>query len=382
MFSARAGTGATRKGRWIQMLAAVPLCAGLLAGVWAPAPAAAQAGATQASPARVNAVQVSAARTSAAESNPAKIGAARASADEAGDYPRQPIVLVVTFPPGGGTDMLARRLAAWMERDLGQPVVVENRAGASGNIGARSVARAQPDGYTLLVANSSYAINPGVYRKLDFSPQEDLIGVINIAFVPSVVVAAAGTPWNTLGEALRAGTDQGRQPAYASCGNGTPQHLAAEQIQERSGAHWLHVPYRGCGPALAGVLAGNVDLAVVTASSALPHLRAGTLKPLAVTSPERSPLLPDVPTVAEQGMPGYELNQWHGLLAPAGTPPAIIARLNSLVGAILRRPDKLRALAEMGYDPGADSAAAFQDRVQRDIVRFGALTERMGLRVD
>lgn len=310
------------------------------------------------------------------------LAASESPGDQARDYPNQAIVLVVTFPPGGGTDMLARKLAAWMEQDLGQPVVVENRAGASGNIGARSVARARPDGYTLLVANSSYAINPGVYRKLDFSPQDDLLGVINIAFAPSVVVAAADTPWTTLREALQAGAGPGRHPAYASCGNGTPQHLAAEQLQERSGAHWLHAPYRGCGPALAGALAGDVDLAVVTASSALPHLRAGSLKPLAVTSPERSPLLPDVPTVAEQGMPGYELNQWHGLLAPAGTPPAVIAHLNAVIGRILHRPDNLRALAQMGYDPAADSPAVFQERVQRDIVRFGALTGRMGLRVD
>jgi len=340
--------GAARGTRPIRALALLASCAGLLAGVLGMRP----------------------------------LAAGEAGGAPAADYPSQPIVLVVTFPPGGGTDMLARRLAAWMERDLGQPVVVENRAGASGNIGARSVARAQPDGYTLLVANSSYAINPGVYRKLDFSPRDDLLGVANIAFVPSVVVASAGTPWTTLRAALQAGAGQGPHPAYASCGNGTPQHLAAEQLQERSGAHWLHVPYRGCGPALAGVLAGDVELAVVTASSALPHLRAGTLKPLAVTSPERSPLLPEVPTVAEQGMPGYELNQWHGLLAPAGTPPEIIARLNSIVGDILRRPENLRALADMGYDPGADSAAAFQDRVQRDIARFGALTARMGLRVD
>ena len=301
---------------------------------------------------------------------------------QASEYPSQAIVLVVTFPPGGGTDMLARKLAAWMEQDLGQPVVVDNRAGASGNIGARSVARAQPDGYTLLVANSSYAINPGVYRKLDFSPQDDLLGVINIAFAPSVVVAAASTPWTTLREALQAGAGPGRQPAYASCGNGTPQHLAAEQLQERSGAQWLHAPYRGCGPALAGVLAGDVELAVVTASSALPHLQAGSLKPLAVTSPERSPLLPEVPTVAEQGMPGYELNQWHGLLAPAGTPPAVLAYLQSSVERILSRPDTLRTLAQLGYDPAADSPAAFRNRIRRDIGRFGALTGRMGLQVD
>ena len=303
------------------------------------------------------------------------------SAAAVSQYPERPIRLVVTFPPGGGTDLLARKLADKMQVALGQPVVVENRAGASGNIGAQEVAQSAPDGYTLLVVNSSYAINPGVYRELGFSPKNDLVGVINVAYVPSVMVTAADSRWVSL-EQIRAASERQSAPAYSSCGNGTPQHLAGEMLSRRAGAQWLHVPYKGCGPALKGVLAREVDFGFVTASSALPLVQAGKLRALAVTSPQRSPLLPDVATVAEQGWAGYQLDQWHGLLAPTGTPVEVIERLNSAVAAIVRTPDMAHDLRAMGFNATASTAAGFQEIIQRDIVRFGALTRQMGLRVD
>jgi tripartite-type tricarboxylate transporter receptor subunit TctC len=315
------------------------------------------------------------------------VGSARAGAvvEPSGEaYPAHPIVLVVTFPPGGGTDMLARRLAVHLEAALGQPVVVDNRAGASGNIGAQLVARSRPDGYTLLMVNSSYAINPGVYRNLGFSPEKDLVGVINIAFVPSVLVTAADSPWKNLPQALEPQGIGGHETllSYASCGNGTPQHLAGEQLMGRTGASWLHVPYRGCGPALTGLLAHTVDLGFVTASGALPLIKAGALRALAVTSPRRSPLLPDVPTVAEQGLPDYELDQWHGILAPAGTPATVIERLNSAIAAIMNKPQLVADLRALGYDTTTSTAQEFQSLIQRDMARFGRLTMKMGLEVD
>ncbi|WP_084545576.1 tripartite tricarboxylate transporter substrate binding protein [Cupriavidus malaysiensis] len=311
----------------------------------------------------------------------------------AAPYPGRPIELVVTFPPGGGTDLLARKLAARLEGELGQPVVVENRAGASGNIGAQLVAHARPDGYTLLMVNSSYAINPAVYRKLGFSPQSDLRGVINVAYVPSVLVTTVSSPWLSLRQALDAravrrvglgatGPGATATPAYASCGNGTPQQLAGGMLMRRTGADWLHVPYRGCGPALQAVLAGNVPLGIVTASSALPFIQAGTLRALAVTSPQRSPLLPGVPTVAEQGLPGYALNQWHGVLAPAATPPAIVRRLNSAIAAVMRRPEMAAELQALGYDVTTSTPQEFQAVIERDIARFGELARQMDLHVD
>src|SRR5690606_12595487 len=228
------------------------------------------------------------------------------------------------------------------------------------------VAESPPDGHTLLMVNSSFAINPGVFRRLPFSPREDFAAVITVAYVPPVVVVPAGSPARSLADWLDgpsrrsagAGTqDAGRvedgdeddgeggrfrlaavPPAYASCGNGTPQHLAGEMLARDAGRRLLHVPYGGCGPALKDVAAGQVGAAVVTASSAAPLLRAGKLRALAVTSPQRSPQLPDVPTVAEQGYPGYQLDQWHGLLAPAGTPAAAVDFLYGALSHIVADP--------------------------------------------
>ncbi|OZI21508.1 ABC transporter substrate-binding protein [Bordetella genomosp. 9] len=323
-------------------------------------------------------------RAAAAEGNaghPASVAAISPDGAARG-YPSHPITLIVTFPPGGGTDLLARRLGAALQQDLGQTVVVENRPGASGNIGAREVAQAAPDGYTLLMVNSSYAINPGVYRDLPFSPKHDLKGVINVAFVPSVLAVPASSPFHTLADAMAAAGQGGKALAYASCGNGTPQHLAGEMLRIASGRPLQHVPYKGCGPALTDVLSGQVGIGIITASSAAPFLASGKLRALAVTSPQRSDLMPSVATVAEQGFPGYALDQWHGLLAPARTPPAVIAKLNAAVAAIMNRADTRQALLQLGYSPTASTPQAFQALIDSDIDRFGQLTARMGLHAD
>ncbi len=296
-------------------------------------------------------------------------------------YPTHPITIVVTFPPGGGTDLLARRLGASLQEQFGQPVVVENRPGASGNIGARIVAESPPDGYTLLMVNSSFAINPGVYRNLGFAPKRDFTAVINVAFVPSVFVVPAASPLHNLDDALAAARPDKPLP-FASCGNGTPQHLAGEMLARATGASLQQVPYKGCGPALTDVTAGQVGMGVVTASSAAPLIAAGKLRALAVTSPQRSPLLPAVPTVAEQGVPNYALDQWHGLLAPAATPPAVVAKLNAAVARIVQRPDVQASLREQGFTPTISSPGAFQDMINADIDRYTALTEAIGLRAD
>lgn len=296
-------------------------------------------------------------------------------------YPTRPITIVVTFPPGGGTDLLARRLGADLQEQFGQPVVVENRPGASGNIGARVVAESPPDGYTLLMVNSSFAINPGVYRSLGFAPRRDFTAVMNVAFVPSVFVVPAASPLRTLDDALNAARPERPLP-FASCGNGTPQHLAGEMLARATGAPLQQVPYKGCGPALTDVMSGQVGMGVVTASSAAPLIAAGRLRALAVTSPQRSPLLPAVPTVAEQGISGYALDQWHGLLAPAATPPAVVARLNATLARIMLRPDVQAALREQGFTPTTSSPAAFQDMINADIDRYTALTAAIGLHAD
>lgn len=296
-------------------------------------------------------------------------------------YPTRPVTIVVTFPPGGGTDWLARRLSLDLSQDLGQPVVVENRAGASGNIGAQSVAKSEPEGHTLLMVNSSYAVNPGVFKELGFDPLHDLKAVVNLGYVPSVLAVPADAPYQSLAELLQA-AQQGVPINIASCGNGTPQHLAAEQVKQRAQVFMQHIPYKGCGPALAAVAGKQVHAAVITASSAAPFIQQGALRGLGVTSPARSKALPDVPTIAEQGYPGFELNQWHGLLAPAATPQPLIEALNARINQLAATPAFQADLLKAGFDPKTDTATAFHQEVLRDIARFKTITSEIGLKID
>ena len=300
-------------------------------------------------------------------------------------YPAKPITIVVTFPPGGGTDLLARKLGQVLQQRLGQTVVVDNRPGASGNIGASQVAKAAPDGYTLLMVNSSFAINPGVFGPLDFSPSRDFSAVINVGFVPSVLVVPPSSPWHTLADLLASARSAPKPPFFASCGAGTPQHLAGEMLHLSAQAPLAQVPYKGCGPALVDVMSGQVGLGIVTASSAAPLLASGKLRALAITSPARTAQLPDVPTVAEQGVQGYELDQWHGLLAPAGTPPATVALLNRTLSTALAGSELQTQLRQLGYTltRGEQATpAAFQALVPRDLRRFGTITAQRGLRIE
>lgn len=293
----------------------------------------------------------------------------------------KPITIVVTFPPGGGTDLLARRLGAAMQQRLGQSVVVENRPGASGNIGARAVAEAAPDGATLLMVNSSFAINPGVYRHLDFDPRRDFKAVFNAGSIASVLVVPSQSSVRNLHDAL-AGATAGQPLPFASCGNGTPQHMAGEMLAQAAHASLQHVPYKGCGPAITAVAAAQVPVAAVTASSAAPLIAAGRVRAIAVTAPARVASLPDIPTVAEQGLAGFAVEQWHGLLAPAATPEPVIDRLHQVLALILAEPEMQQALREQGYTPARQSAAQFGKLIAADIARYAAVTAQLGLKVD
>lgn len=298
------------------------------------------------------------------------------------DYPERTIRIVVTFPPGGGTDLLARKLGVALQQELGQAVVIENRPGASGNIGARLVAQAQADGYTLLMANSSFAINPGVYRHLSFSPERDFAAVIAVATAPSMLVVAADSSLKTFQDLIEASVRARNPLSFASCGNGTPQHLAGEMLRSTATLVLMHVPYRGCGPALTDVMAGQLDVGIVTASGAMPYVESGRLRALAVTSAQRWTPMPAIPTVAEQGFKGYELDQWHGLLAPAGTPDAVLQRLNTVLGRIVGRAAMRRELSSLGFNPIVTTQAEFQRLLLADIERFAALTAGLGLQAD
>lgn len=293
----------------------------------------------------------------------------------------RPLTLVVTFPPGGGTDLLARKLGAALQARTGHTVVVDNRPGASGNIGAREVARAAADGSTLLVANSAFAINPGVYRQLDFDPRRDFKAVLNIGTIASVLVVPQDSALQQLPDALAQAT--AAQPlAFASCGNGTPQHLAGEMLAQATGTQWQQVPYKGCGPAIAAVAAGQVPLGVVTASSAAPLLAAGRVRAIAITAAQRVAQLPDVPTVAEQGVPGFALEQWHGLLAPAATADTTVQQLHAALQQVLEAPDLRAALQAQGYTLAQQSPVEFGALIAADMERYAASTRALGLKLD
>ena len=293
----------------------------------------------------------------------------------------KPITIVVTFPPGGGTDLLARKLGAELQQRIGQSVVVENRPGASGNIGAREVAQAAGDGSTLLMVNSSFAINPGVYQHLDFDPRKDFKAVFNAGTIASVLVVPQQSNIRTLADAL-AQISADKPLAFASCGNGTPQHMTGEMLAQATHSSLQHVPYKGCGPAITAVAASQVPLGVVTASSAAPLIEAGRVRAIAITAPQRVAQLPDVPTVAEQGVKAFAVEQWHGLLAPAATADAVVMHLNEVLNQILAEPAMQQSLAQQGYSLTRQSPAQFAAQIQSDMDRYATVTRSLGLRVD
>lgn len=293
----------------------------------------------------------------------------------------KPITIVVTFPPGGGTDLLARKLGAELQQRIAQPVVVENRPGASGNIGARAVAEAAPDGTTLLMANSSFAINPGVYRELGFDPHKDFKAVFNAGTIASVLVVPQHSNVHGLADVLAQSTAD-KPLAFASCGNGTPQHMAGEMLTQAAHMRLQHVPYKGCGPAISAVAADQVPLGMVTASSAAPLIEAGRVRAIAVTAPTRVASLPDIPTLAEQGVAGFAVEQWHGLLAPAATPEAVIARLHQELAQILAEPAMQQSLRAQGYTLVRQSPEQFGQLIAADMERYAAVTAQLGLKAD
>ncbi len=303
-------------------------------------------------------------------------------AASANTFPDKPIEIIVTFPPGGGTDLLARLIGNYFNEQLGQPAIVDNRPGASGNIGARLVAQRPADGQSLLMVNSSFAVNPAVFDKLPFDPKKDFTAVSNFAFVPSVIIVPANSPYKTLKDMIATAKAKPGDVFFGSCGNGTPQHLAGEMLNEAAGVEMAHIPYKGCGGALNDVMGDQVGAAFVTASSTLPFIESGKVRALAVTSAQRNPLMPDVPSVAELGYPGYELNQWHGLLAPAGTPEPVVQKLHEAVEKIIARDDVKAKLASLGYTVAHDGPAQFQTMINADIDRFRELAQKIGLKIN
>ncbi len=296
--------------------------------------------------------------------------------------PDKPIKLVVPFAAGGSTDITARLLAQALGDRLGQPMVVENRPGAGGNIGAEAVARAAPDGQTLFMATSGIiGANKALYRTLPFDPVKDFAPISQVAFVPNMLVVGPSMPATSIAELIARVKARPGEVTYGSAGIGTSQHMAGALFAQRAGLNMIHVPYRGGAPANTDLVSGKIDFIMSPLVEVLPQIRAGTLKPLGVTTLRRSPLFPDVPTIAET-MPGFEIALWSGLMAPAGTPVAAVQRLGAETAAALRAAALRDKLAEQGSEPVGSNPDEFASFIQTDIPKWTEIVRLSGATAD
>ncbi len=298
-------------------------------------------------------------------------------------WPARPISLVVPFPAGGTTDVLARALAERLSQSLGQPVVVESRPGAGATLGADFVAKARPDGHTLLMGAVHHTIATSVYKKLPYDFQKDLAPVAAVAMVPNVlVVNAAATPARNVAELVALAKQAPGKLAYGSNGNGTAQHLIGTQFQSSTGTSLLHVPYKGSGPLTTDLLGGQVAMSFDTVTPVLQHIRSGKLRALAVTTARRSSVLPEVPTLAEAGLQGFDIGTWFGLLAPAATPREIVARLNAETLKIVRSPEFAERMQAIGAEPLGGTPEEMARQIRDETARFARLVKEGGVAVD
>jgi len=294
-------------------------------------------------------------------------------------WPEKPITLIVPWAAGGSTDILARVLSEGLTQSLGQSVIVENRSGASGNIGTTFVARAKPDGYTLLVGSmSTHTMNQALYSSMPFDGVKDFTPIAELALVTNTMVVHPSVPAANLKEFiayLKANPDM---VTYASAGQGSTNHLSAALFEKAAGVKMTHIPYRGGAPAVMDTVAGRTQVLFSAGTQTLPHVQTGKLKLLAVTEESRSPLLPDVPTVAET-LPGYELSVWYGAFGPAGMPPDLTARLNREINLILKRPEVIKKMADMGVLLTETTPEQFGQILARDADKYGKLIKELGI---
>jgi tripartite-type tricarboxylate transporter receptor subunit TctC len=313
----------------------------------------------------------------------ASIGSSTAVlAQGAEGYPAKPIRLILPFPPGGGTDILGRVLSDRLASQLGQPVVVENRGGAGGNVGAEAAAKSAPDGYTIVLVAPSLAISPSLYSKLNYDPVKDLAPVSLVATVPNVMITHPSVPANTLAEFIALAKKNPGAMNFGSGGSGTSNHLAGELFNIVAGVKLVHVPYKGVNLAMNDVLAGQIHLVVIGIPAAAPHIKAGKLRALAVIDSKRAAALPEVPTVAEAGLANFEVTTWYGVLAPAGTPRTIVTRLNAEIVKAMQAADTKERLAAMATEPVTSTPEAFGQLIREEIVKWGKVVREAGLKAD
>ena len=297
------------------------------------------------------------------------------------DYPVRPVRLVAPFAPGGGTDFIARLIARKLSERLGQQVVVENRPGAGGNLGAELAVRAAPDGYTLLLVAGSYTVNPSLY-KLGFDPVEDISPIIQLTQGPFIVAVHPDQPVKALRELVDLARSRPDALSYGSAGSGSITHLATELFLDVAGARVVHVPYKGTGPALNDAMAGNVQLIFGSVSTTIQHIRSGRLRGLAVTTPSRIAAAPDLPTMAELGYPECEVILWHGLVGPKGLPPAIVRRINEQANLALKTPDMEALLATDGVSAAGGTPARFGALIRADIQRWARVVRQAKVKIE
>jgi tripartite-type tricarboxylate transporter receptor subunit TctC len=297
------------------------------------------------------------------------------------EWPTKPVKIIVPFAPGGGSDFIARYIARRLTEELKQPFIVDNKPGAGGNIGAEQGIKSPPDGYTLTLIASSYTVNPSVY-KINFDPVNDITPIIQISQGPLVVVANPKVPVKTMKEFIALAKSKPSEINYASSGQGSIIHAATEMFNMRAGTKMTHVPYKGSGPALTDTIAGQTQVFFSSASTAMPQVNAGKLNALAVTTSKRIAALPDVPTVQESGVAGYDVTLWHGLIGPKGMPPAVVNKINAAVSKALKMKESEEQLQNDGVSPAGGSPQQFGDTIKREIDAWAKVVKAADIRAE
>jgi tripartite-type tricarboxylate transporter receptor subunit TctC len=299
------------------------------------------------------------------------------------DYPSRPITFVVPFPAGGVSDTIVRTIGAEMSKSMHQPVIVDNRPGAGGNIGLQYVAKAPPDGYTVVLgATATLSVSPYLYKHLTFDARKDFAPVAIIGTIQNVLVVNKAFPANNLKELVAYLKANPGKVNFASPGNGNSSHLAGEMFKRRMSVDITHVPYKGDPPAITDLIGGQVQMMFATVATAFPYIQSGALKPIVIAGPNRSPVISQVPTMPEVGIENFDTDAWFGVVVPLGTPPAIVARLNSEINAALASPNVKNSLTKLGLLPASMSAAAFGDYMRRESTKWGELVQASGATID
>lgn len=298
-------------------------------------------------------------------------------------FPSKPVKLVVPFPPGGSLDNVGRLLAQKLSEEWGQQVVVENKPGAGGNIGADAVAKSPPDGYTVVMgALSTHAVNPNLYRTMPYDAARDFAPISNVAITPNVLIVSSKSPVHTLADLIAYAKANPGKTNFGSGSNGSAGHLAGELFKLESGTDVMHIPYKGGAPALQALLAGDTQFMFDNLANAMAQVKGGTVRPIAVTTAQRSRLAPDLPTMAEAGMPGFDISTWFGLLAPAGTPPEVIAKWNAAVVKALNSPDVREKMLAQGAEPSPTTPAEFAAFIAKEREKYARIVKASGAKVD